>query len=130
MLSNALYFVMASLQFNAICLEVILWASIFASLPMLAMSSIHCVYSVGFVRRDGIIMLLIVCKAMMSGWLWKCVCEFWHAAHIALRMLWCIFSWCFHNFYVFWEEIHLGFLFYWVVGGEVRYANLLDAFIK
>ena len=53
MLSNALYFVIAVLQLIVVCLTIILCASVFAFLPMLAISSIHCVCSVGFVGRGG-----------------------------------------------------------------------------
>ena len=47
MFNSALYFVMAVLQFIAVCLVVILWASSLAFLPMLAISSIHIVRSCG-----------------------------------------------------------------------------------
>lgn len=39
--SSALYFVMVALQFNVVCLVIILWASVLAVFPMLASSSIH-----------------------------------------------------------------------------------------
>ena len=72
-LSRVLYFVMASLQLIDVCLEIILWTSILAILPMLARLSIHCVCSVGFVGRGGIMMFLIVCRVVMSGLLWRYV---------------------------------------------------------
>ena len=54
---------------------VILWAIVLAILSMLARSSIHYVCLMGFVGRGGIVMLLIVCKGLTCGLLWRCVCE-------------------------------------------------------
>ena len=52
--SKTLYFVMAVLQLIAVCLVVILWASSLVFLPMLVISSIKFLRSVGFIGRGGI----------------------------------------------------------------------------
>lgn len=52
--SWALYFVMAVLQFIAVCLVVILWTSFLVFLPMSVRSSIQCLCFVGFVAREDV----------------------------------------------------------------------------
>ena len=47
------------------------------------------------------VMFLSFCRVIMSGLLWMCMCEVWHAARIALRMLWYIFRCCFQSFCCF-----------------------------
>ena len=98
MLSRALYFVMAILQWSDVCLAMILCASALAFLPMLAMVSIDFLCSVGFVGRGGMLMFLIDSGGLMFGWLWRYVWGSWQAALIAFWTLWCIVSWCFHSF--------------------------------
>ena len=44
------------------------------------------------------IIFLRLCSAFMSGLFGRFVWGCWHVARIALRMLWWIFSWCFHVF--------------------------------
>lgn len=86
----ALYLVMSILQFVAVCLVMILWAFSLAFLPMLARSSMHCLCSVRFVGKGGMMTFLMSCKALIFGLFWRCVWEFWHAARIALQMVWCV----------------------------------------
>ena len=77
---------------------VILWAVVLAFLPMLAISSIHWLRSVGFMGRGGMMLFLMSCRAFMSGWLYSCVRGCWHAVRIIFRVLWCIVSCFFHAF--------------------------------
>jgi hypothetical protein len=85
----------------AVCLAIILCASIVVFRHMLAIFSIHCVCSVGLVGRVGISKLFNNVKDAMSGWFWRCVWECWHAALMALRAPWYILIWCFHIFCCF-----------------------------
>ena len=101
MLSNALYLVMTFLQLITVFLGIILCASSFTFRLMLAIFSIYCVYSVGFVGNVGISKLVNNVKDVMSGWFWRCVWGCWHAARMALRAPWYILIWCFHIFCCF-----------------------------
>lgn len=67
MLSNALYLVMTFLQLITVFLGIILCASSFTFRLMLAIFSIYCVYSVGFVGNVGISKLVNNVKDVMSG---------------------------------------------------------------
>lgn len=65
-LSMVRYFVIAFLQLMAVCLDVILWASVLASLPMVANSSVHFWASFLLVGVGGMVVLLRVCSCVMS----------------------------------------------------------------
>lgn len=68
-LSRVLYFLMAVLMLSMVCLVVILYASIFAILPILAMVSIHFVCSVWLVGMGGIVVFICESSVAISGWL-------------------------------------------------------------
>ena len=78
---------MAVLQLIVVFLVVILWALVLTFLPMLAISLIHCLRSVGFVGRGIVLMSLMNCIALMSRWLCRCARGHWHATQIALLAL-------------------------------------------
>lgn len=98
--SKVRYLVMVVLQLNAVCLVIILWASILAFFPILARFSIHERSSMGLVGVGGMWGLWIDCSAWMSGWLWRSGWGWQHAVLMALRVQMCIFNCCFHFFCV------------------------------
>lgn len=69
--STALYFVMVVLQFNVVCLVMILWALVLAVFPMLASFSIYARNYVELIGRGGIWGICISYNAFMSGLLWR-----------------------------------------------------------
>ena len=64
--SRALYFVMVVLQLSAVCLVMILWASVLAFFPILVSFSIHVCNYVGIVGKGGILSIWISCNVLMA----------------------------------------------------------------
>ena len=87
-LSNVLYLVMVFLQLRPVCLVMILWASFFAFLAMLASCSIHVWMSIGLSGNGGILGVCMSCRLFIFGLLCRRLCGLWHAALIAFRVLW------------------------------------------
>lgn len=64
---KVLYFVMVVLQFSAVCLVMILWASVLAFLSILISYSIHGRSSMGLACNGGILRVWISCSVVMFG---------------------------------------------------------------
>ena len=71
-LSRIQYFLMVVLMLSMVCLAVILYASFFAVLPIVANVSLHCACSVRLVGSGGICVPKGESNVIMSGWFWSC----------------------------------------------------------